>query len=147
MAEFTSILICGGSLAGTACAIRLKQLGHEPVIIDKSAFPRKKLCGEFLGPDAILFLKKLGVWESVEAKAYGPIERIEIYSPSGRRLSIHARWIRKDIPYGVALPREILDELLCQHARSLDIRILEKRTVISYQNADYDHFLVDIETR
>lgn len=119
------VVIAGGSLAGMAAAIRLHQLGIPALAIDKSRFPRRKLCGEFLGPDAFPALKRLGVWEAVRALAGSPVTRTHFYSQRGRPLTVEMRWMSAEHPYGLAIPRENLDALLVDHARRLGVAVLE----------------------
>ena len=42
----------GGGPAGTAAAVFLRQLGHEVVLVDEARFPRDKICGEGVSPEA-----------------------------------------------------------------------------------------------
>lgn len=139
------ILIGGGSLAGMACAIRLKQLGHDPVTFEKSQFPRKKLCGEFLGPDAFPLLQTLGIFETVAGHAYGPIEKTHFFNQAGQPLTIHHRWIHRQWPYALAIPRETLDTLLLRHAQALGLQIHEKSRVISPLKMEHGAFQVQVE--
>lgn len=45
------VLIVGAGPAGSACAWRLKQLGIECLLLDKTSFPRHKLCAGWVNPD------------------------------------------------------------------------------------------------
>lgn len=54
------IEIIGASLAGSAAALELLSLGHEVTLFDKSKFPRHKVCGEFLDPQAAPWILALG---------------------------------------------------------------------------------------
>ncbi len=133
----TEILICGGSLAGIACALRLKQLGHDPLVLEKSRFPRRKLCGEFLGPDGFDCMKQLGVWECVYADAFGPIENIFFHNVDGQAVQVRMQWMHRQYPYAFAIPRERLDSLLVQEARKADLTVLEEQRVlpdVQYKN-------------
>jgi flavin-dependent dehydrogenase len=46
-------LIVGGGPAGSACAWRLRQLGHDPLILDRKTFPRDKTCAGWITPAVI----------------------------------------------------------------------------------------------
>lgn len=48
--------IIGASLAGCAAALELLKHGHPVTLFDKSRFPRHKVCGEFLDPQAVRLL-------------------------------------------------------------------------------------------
>lgn len=56
-----AVLVLGGGLAGSAAAITASRLGAAVTLVEKSAFPRHKVCGEFLSPAARPLLEKLGV--------------------------------------------------------------------------------------
>lgn len=131
MTEAIPIIIGGGSLAGLACAMRLKQWGHEACVLDKAAFPRAKLCGEFLGPDALAVLQQLQLLDLIQHHAFGPVEQTYFFNRNGQSVRIQHAWISKQYPYGLAIPRETLDHLLLQHARHLGLCVLEGRRILS----------------
>ena len=54
-------LILGAGPAGTAAAITLGRAGRRPVLIERSAGPTDKVCGDFLSIDAIEWARALGV--------------------------------------------------------------------------------------
>ena len=47
----TDVLIIGGGPAGAACALRLRQLSIQFVVLDKAAFPRQKPCAGWITPE------------------------------------------------------------------------------------------------
>lgn len=123
------IIVCGGSLAGLSAAIQLKKLGYNPLVLEKAKFPRAKLCGEFLGPDAFPVLKELGLLNRVEQAAYGRIDNVIFHNRSGNKMNIPLRWMSRKYPYAVAIPREKLDFIMLEYARSLSIQVLEQTRV------------------
>lgn len=48
--------IIGGGIAGLCAAIRLTELGEEPLLIEGGSYPAHKVCGEFLSPECIQYL-------------------------------------------------------------------------------------------
>lgn len=48
--------IIGGGIAGLCAAIRLTELGEEPLLIEGGSYPAHKICGEFLSPECIQYL-------------------------------------------------------------------------------------------
>ena len=54
-------LIIGAGPAGTAAAITLGRAGCQPVLIERSAGPTDKVCGDFLSADTIEQVRTLGV--------------------------------------------------------------------------------------
>lgn len=127
----SQILILGGSLAGLSCAIRLRQWGYSPLVLEKCNFPRKKLCGEFLGPDALHALQSLGILEKIHGMAFGPVEQTIFYNRQGQGIKVRHAWIDSHYPYGLALSRERLDTTLAEYARGMGVEILEGCRVVS----------------
>lgn len=53
------VLVLGAGPAGTACALALKDAGLQVALLDKSAFPRDKICGDAIPAPAIRALHAL----------------------------------------------------------------------------------------
>lgn len=132
MPNKTSVFINGAGLAGSACAIRLRQLGHSVILIDKAKFPRPKLCGEFLGPDAMPLLKRLGLLEIIQERCQVRINTVNLHNQFGSSLSIKLSWIRTDYPYALAIPRDILDTILLYQAQNLGAFAQEKCVIEAF---------------
>lgn len=49
-------VIIGGGIAGLCAAIRLSELGEEPLLVEGGSYPAHKICGEFLSPECLSFL-------------------------------------------------------------------------------------------
>jgi menaquinone-9 beta-reductase len=78
------------------------------VLVDQHAFPRDKICGDGLIPDAHAALHKLGVHDEVMAQAQ-PALHVGCIGPRGGRV---------DVPGSVAvLPRKVLDHILVRAAQ------------------------------
>ena len=108
------VLVIGAGPAGSAAAITLARAGHDVVLIDQHAFPRDKICGDGLIPDAHHALRKLGVLDEVMAQA----------QPSGFVGCIGPRGGRIDVPGTLAvLPRKELDLILCRAAVAAGARM------------------------
>jgi flavin-dependent dehydrogenase len=55
------VAIVGAGPGGSTLAALLARRGHSVALIDRDAFPRDKLCGEFLSYDALPIVEALGV--------------------------------------------------------------------------------------
>src|ERR1035441_5915892 len=64
-----AVCVLGGGPAGSAIALRLAQLGHAAVLVEKSPFPRPHI-GESLAPDILAILETLGIRGEVEARGF-----------------------------------------------------------------------------
>ncbi len=101
------VLVVGAGPAGSACAQFLAKAGVDVVLVDQHNFPRDKVCGDGLIPDAHAALKRLGVYDEVMAMAQ-PATHVACIAPRGGRV---------DVPGTVAvLPRKLLDDVLCRAA-------------------------------
>ncbi|MDB5931462.1 MAG: geranylgeranyl reductase [Polaromonas sp.] len=108
------ILVIGAGPAGSAAAIFLAKAGLDVVMIDQHVFPRDKICGDGLIPDAHRALARLGVLDEVMRQAH----------PSGFVSCISPRGGRVDVPGTVAvLPRKQLDDILCKAAVAAGARM------------------------
>ena len=108
------VLVIGAGPAGSAAATTLARGGLDVVLVDQHAFPREKVCGDALIPDAHNALRKLGVLDAVMAQA----------QPSGFVGCIGPRGGRIDVPGVLAvLPRKSLDLILCRAAVDAGVRM------------------------
>lgn len=60
------IAVIGAGPAGSTAAYYLASAGLDVALIDRSAFPRDKVCGDLLGYDALIELSRLGIDPSKE---------------------------------------------------------------------------------
>ena len=58
-------LVIGGGLAGCSTALQLARRGHSVLLAEQSTYPRHKLCGEFLSPEAQSSFRRLEVLDAV----------------------------------------------------------------------------------
>ena len=101
------VLIVGAGPAGSAAAITLARAGVDVVLVDHHAFPREKVCGDGLIPDAHRALHRLGVLDEVMAQAQ-PVTHVGLVASRGGRV---------DLPGTLAvLPRRELDDIVCRAA-------------------------------
>ena len=57
----TDVIVAGAGPAGAAAACHLARSGASVILLDRMTFPRDKVCGDFVGPSALIELNALGV--------------------------------------------------------------------------------------
>jgi flavin-dependent dehydrogenase len=72
------VAIIGAGPAGSTLAALLARRGVSVALFDRDAFPRDKLCGEFLSYDALPVLRPLGVLEAIDAAGAPHIEQCRV---------------------------------------------------------------------
>lgn len=103
LADACDVLVVGAGPAGSACAQTLARAGLHTLLVDQHDFPRDKVCGDGLIPDAHAALRRLGVYDEVMAQAQAA-QHVACIGPRGGRV---------DVPGTVAvLPRKLLDHIL-----------------------------------
>ena len=108
------VLVVGAGPAGSAAARTLALAGFDVVLVDAHAFPRDKVCGDGLIPDAHHAMRKLGVLDEVMSLARR-VAHVGVIGPNGKRI---------DVPGSLAvLPRRELDHVLCRAAAAAGARM------------------------
>ncbi|MER9563321.1 NAD(P)/FAD-dependent oxidoreductase [Mesorhizobium sp. M0571] len=124
-------IIIGAGPAGTSVALTLVRRGWGVAIVEKSAFPRRKVCGEYMSASNLALLDQLEIGDAWRANAGPEIRRVGFFSgetcvEAEMPRAKDGRSIRsaKD-GVGRALGRDILDSLLLQAARSAGVEIFQ----------------------
>ena len=115
----TDVVVIGGGPAGSASAIRLAGIGMRVTLYEKARFPRPKLCGGFLSPDALPELQALGVWDAVKSGGGSFVRRAVIQSRQGTAAETRLPAL------AYSLSREELDALLLDRARAAGVAVYE----------------------
>lgn len=102
------VLVLGAGPAGSACAQTLAERGCDVVLVDQHEFPRDKVCGDGLIPDAHRALQRLGVAQEVHSLAHH-VPHVRCFSPSGRHVDVAGAL--------AVLPRRELDHVLVRAAQ------------------------------
>jgi geranylgeranyl reductase family protein len=104
------VIVIGGGPAGGACALTLSRSGgFEVLVLDKSVYPRVKVCGSGLSPHALQMLARLDL-RGRFAPSHGVIDTVAVRGPAGGELELRAgveAWV---------VPRVELDQGIVQAA-------------------------------
>lgn len=113
------VLILGAGPAGISAAILLVKKGLTVEVLDPAFFPRTKICGEFLNPQAVQWLKDQELLDSLlELQPY-PIHGMKITDSSGG--SFTGNYSSKQNATGYAVMRKDLDALLVKKSEDYGI--------------------------
>jgi len=125
------VLVVGAGPAGSASALLLAAAGHSVVMVDRASFPRDKACSEYMSPEAVRILDRLGVVGTLEAAGAVPVAGTAVTAARGARL--HGRFAlaghRPFRPTGLSVARRILDHQLLGAARDAGVCVLEHTAV------------------
>lgn len=127
----TDVLVIGAGPAGSATAAFLAGAGVDVVSIDRAAFPRDKPCAEYLSPEAVRLLDRLGVVSDLERAGARPLAGTVVQGPRGARL--HGLFARASPspfrPTGLSVTRRVLDQHLVRAAREAGATVLERASL------------------
>ena len=101
------VVIVGAGPAGAIAAAHLAASHHRVLLLDRKKFPREKVCGDGLLPDALRCLDAIGVGEIVHAAGH-PMSTSVLFSPSQNEVEIPGEYL--------TIKRSDLDMIVAQKA-------------------------------
>jgi len=122
-AESADVIVVGAGPAGSTVGYYLASSGLDVLVLEKTSFPREKVCGDGLTPRAVKALAAMGVpigdrdgWQRHKGlRIIGGGGRIELDWPD---LSSYPG-------YGLVRARTDFDQLLARHAEKAGAKVLE----------------------
>ncbi|MEC3996300.1 geranylgeranyl reductase family protein [Actinacidiphila sp. DG2A-62] len=121
------VIVVGAGPAGSTTAYYLAKAGLDVLLLEKTAFPREKVCGDGLTPRATKQLVAMGIDISEEA-GWLRNKGLRIIS-GGMRLEMDWPDLAAYPDYGLVRKREDFDELLAQQAVKAGARLYERCNV------------------
>lgn len=150
-------LIIGAGPAGSTVAYLLAKAGWSVVIVEKSTFPRRKVCGEYLSATNLPLFNHLEFTELFLQNAGPEIKRVGLFADSLTLESKMPRLKNCANSWGRALRREVLDSLLLAQASQEGVKVYQpwsvtditknKENFISQIKSKVNNETIEIESR
>jgi flavin-dependent dehydrogenase len=121
------VIVVGAGPSGATTAYYLAQAGLSVLLIEKSRFPREKVCGDGLTPRAVKSLVSMGIDVSEEA-GWLRNKGLRVIG-GGLRLELPWPELSSYPGYGLVRTRASLDEMLARRAQAAGAKLLEGTTV------------------
>ena len=121
------VIVVGAGPAGSAAAYHLARSGLDVLLLEKTAFPREKVCGDGLTPRAVKELVGMGIDVSEEA-GWLRNKGLRIIS-GGNRLQLDWPELASYPNYGLVRKRADFDEQLARQAEKAGARLHERCNV------------------
>jgi menaquinone-9 beta-reductase len=125
-ARQADVIVVGAGPAGASAAYHLAEAGVDVLLLEKSAFPRDKICGDGLTPRAVRQLVAMGI--DLDAPGWQRNLGLRIVG-AGHRLELPWPELAAFPPYGLVRTRADLDEILARHAEKAGARLMERTAV------------------
>src|SRR5260370_9625727 len=109
-------MVIGGGPAGSTAARLLAQAGWSVAVVEKTRFPRRKVCGEFISATSLPLVQDGGIGGEFFASAGPEVGRVGLFARDGGLSSPMPRVDGSCWGWGRALGRDRLDSLLLDAA-------------------------------
>ncbi|MER6689329.1 geranylgeranyl reductase family protein [Streptomyces minutiscleroticus] len=114
------VIVVGAGPGGSAAAFHLARHGVDVLLLEKSEFPREKVCGDGLTPRAVHQLVRMGV--DTAAEGWSRNRGLRFVS-NGRQLEVDWPETARFPGYGLTRTRHDFDDLLARRAAGAGARL------------------------
>jgi menaquinone-9 beta-reductase len=127
-ARHVDVLVVGAGPGGATTAYHLARAGLDVLLLERSSFPREKVCGDGLTPRAVNALVRMGI--DTHDPGFERHNGLRIYS---RKVTLELPWptLQTYPGHGLMRTRAELDELLARRAEKAGALLLERTEAVS----------------
>ena len=142
-------IIVGGGPSGATSAVLLARAGWRIAVVEKAAFPRRKVCGEFISETTWSLFKHLGIAGPLLTLAGPRVRRVAVYAGRTMVSAALASSGGRAQSGGRAVGREHLDALLLQRAAAAGAAVWQPCVLAQFtEDANgYECTVIDKGTR
>jgi geranylgeranyl reductase family protein len=135
--EHWDVVVVGGGPAGAACATAARRADPSArvLVLDRADFPRDKVCGDGIAPEALDVLAGLGLDADALVEGWARVPRLRLRSPGGTTVEREMRRPAR------VVPRAVLDARLLTAALATGAQV--RRHVVRRLEVHRSHVLVD----
>lgn len=127
-------IVVGAGVAGAASAWFTARRGLRVALVDKTKFPRDKVCTSTVNPRSCTYLQQVGALERLAADELVPIRGLQTFSYEGKVFKAYYEPSGPHLNYGHTIPRHRLDaELLDSVLEQTDIEFFEQFEVVEVE--------------
>jgi menaquinone-9 beta-reductase len=135
------VSIVGAGPAGAALATHLARDGYSVLLLERGRFPRDKVCGDLVSAKGLKMLAELGCYAEIERGRYQPLRTASAYLEDDLLVTAPLPALPDHPPFGHAIPRLQLDEMIFRRAVAAGAHAVESCSVVDY---NVDRSLVTI---
>ncbi len=126
--DTADVIVVGAGPGGATAAYHLASAGVDVLLLEKTIFPREKVCGDGLTPRAVRALIAMGI-DTSDEQAWPRNRGLRIIG-GGHRLELPWPDLATYPDYGLVRTRHDFDEILARHAGKAGARLRESTTVV-----------------
>jgi geranylgeranyl reductase family protein len=125
------VLVVGGGPAGATVAALTARAGFSTLVIERTKFPREKVCGDCLNPGAWTVLDQLGVSELIDRLPSANLRWVDFRNITGHSIRFE---LSGELRGERGIRRKLFDETLIKHAISLGVEVRFGEPVLKIRN-------------